>query len=127
MRVVCAHAVTGRLLAIGRIESVTPADDPAASPGDDHLRRSGTSRQRIRYGLTTWFRTPPRRHGEVAATREVSFLELFYDLVYVVLIGHTAHHLAGHVSGRAIVEFAVVFGLIWLAWFNGTFWHELHG
>ena len=21
----------------------------------------------------------------------------------------------------------MVFGLIWLAWFNGTLWHELHG
>ena len=59
--------------------------------------------------------------------REVSFLELFYDLVYVVLIGRTTHHLAAHVAGRPIAEFAVVFGLIWLAWFNGTFWHELHG
>lgn len=57
----------------------------------------------------------------------MSFLELFYDLVYVVLIGRATHHLAGHVIGIAIVEFAVVFGLIWLAWFNGTFWHELHG
>jgi low temperature requirement protein LtrA len=85
------------------------------------------ARQRVRYGLSTWFRTPPRRHGEVMATREVSFLELFYDLVYVVLIGRTAHHLAVHVTGRGVVEFAVVFGMIWLAWFNGTFWHELHG
>ena len=59
--------------------------------------------------------------------REVSFLELFYDLVYVVLIGRTTHHLATHVTARTVAEFAVVFGLIWLAWFNGTFWHELHG
>lgn len=74
-----------------------------------------------------WFRTPPRRHGEVWYEREVSFLELFYDLVYVVLIGRTTHHLAVHVDGRAVAEFAVVFGLIWLAWFQGTLWHELHG
>ena len=84
-------------------------------------------RRRIRYGMRTWFRTSPRRHGEVIDEREVSFLELFYDLVYVVLIGRTTHHLAAHVTGRSVVEFAVVFGLIWLAWFNGTFWHELHG
>jgi low temperature requirement protein LtrA len=84
-------------------------------------------RRPVLYGLTTWFRTPPRRHGELVAEREVSFLELFYDLVYVVLIGRATHHLAEHVTGRGIVEFAVVFGLIWLAWFNGTFWHELHG
>jgi low temperature requirement protein LtrA len=89
--------------------------------------RRAEAGERVRYGLTTWFRTPPRRHGEVAYTREVSFLELFYDLVYVVLIGRATHHLAAHVDGRSIGEFAVVFGLIWLAWFNGTFWHELHG
>ncbi|MET0148447.1 MAG: low temperature requirement protein A, partial [Acidimicrobiales bacterium] len=59
--------------------------------------------------------------------REVSFLELFYDLVYVVLIGRAAHHLAEHVDWRGVGDFVVVFGLIWLAWFNGTFWHELHG
>ena len=86
-----------------------------------------SARARIGYGLKTWFRTPPRPHGEVTLMREVSFLELFYDLVYVVLIGRTTHHLATHVTVRTVAEFAVVFGLIWLAWFNGTFWHELHG
>ena len=57
----------------------------------------------------------------------VSFLELFYDLVYVVLIGRASHHLAEHVDGAGVADFVVVFGLIWLAWFNGTLWHELHG
>ena len=59
-------------------------------------------------------------------TREVSFLELFYDLVYVVVIGRAAHHLAEHVDWGGVRDFAIVFGLIWGAWFNGTFWHELH-
>ena len=63
----------------------------------------------------------------MAYTREVSFLELFYDLVYVVLIGRATHHLAAHIDWSSIGAFAAVFGLIWLAWFNGTFWHELHG
>jgi low temperature requirement protein LtrA len=63
----------------------------------------------------------------VTYTREVSFLELFYDLVYVVLIDRATHHLALHVDWRTTGDFALVFGLIWLAWFNGTFWHELHG
>jgi low temperature requirement protein LtrA len=99
-----------------------------AAPDDTEFSTARRSAGRpIRYGLRAWFRTPPRRHGEIAAEREVSFLELFYDLVYVVLIGRATHHLAGHVTGRGIVEFAVIFGMIWLAWFNGTFWHELHG
>jgi low temperature requirement protein LtrA len=91
------------------------------------MTNSQESRERVRSGLREWFFTPPRRHGEVVYTREVSFLELFYDLVYVVLIAQVSHHLATHVGWRGVWEFVVVFGLIWLAWFNGTGWHELHG
>ena len=59
--------------------------------------------------------------------RTVSFLELFYDLVYVVLIGQIAHTLAEDVSWSGVLDFAVVFGLIWIGWFNGAQFHELHG
>lgn len=85
------------------------------------------ARGRVRTGLRHWFRTPPRQHGDVEYSREVSFLELFYDLVYVVVIGQAAHHLAEHVSWEGVGDFAIVFGLIWMAWLNGTLWHELHG
>jgi low temperature requirement protein LtrA len=74
-----------------------------------------------------WFWRPPRAHGEVIADRQVSNLELFYDLVYVAVIGQAAHHLAGHVSVRGLAEFAVVFALIWIAWINGSLYLELHG
>ena len=77
--------------------------------------------------LHRWFLRPPRPHGEVIEDRTVSFLELFYDLVYVVLIGQIAHTLAEDVSWSGVVDFAVVFGLIWIGWFNGAQFHELHG
>lgn len=80
----------------------------------------------VRRALADWFRRP-RAHGEVIEDRTVSFLELFYDLIYVVLIAQIAHTLAGHVSWTGVRDFAVVFGLIWLAWWNGTLYHELHG
>lgn len=73
------------------------------------------------------FWLPPRPHGQVIEDRTVSFLELFYDLVYVVVIGRAAHHLAGHVTWRGAGEFAVLFGLTWIAWLNGTLYYELHG
>ena len=92
----------------------------------DRTTSGDTERARVRNGLKLWFREPPRRHGEVLYSREVGFLELFYDLVYVVVIGRAAHHLAEHVDWIGVRDFALVFGLIWLAWFNGTFWHELH-
>ena len=59
-----------------------------------------------------WFWRPPRAHGETVADRQVSVLELFYDLVYVAVIGQAAHHLAGHVSVPGLAEFAAVFALI---------------
>jgi low temperature requirement protein LtrA len=74
-----------------------------------------------------WFWRPPRAHGEIIADRQVSNLELFYDLVYVAVIGQASHHLAEHVSFRGVAEFAVVFALIWIAWINGSLYLELHG
>jgi low temperature requirement protein LtrA len=74
-----------------------------------------------------WFWRPPRAHGETIADRQVSNLELFYDLVYVAVIGQAAHHLAEHVTVGGLVEFAVVFALIWIAWINGSLYLELHG
>ena len=81
----------------------------------------------LRAGLRRWFLLPPRPHGEVIEDRTVSFLELFYDLVYVVLIRQIAHTLAEDVSWSGVLDFAVVFGLIWIGWFNGAAFHELHG
>jgi low temperature requirement protein LtrA len=74
-----------------------------------------------------WFWRPPRRHGEILEDRTVTFLELFYDLVYVVVIAQAAHHLAAHVSLAGALQFGVIFGLIWIAWLNGSLYHEIHG
>ena len=69
----------------------------------------------------------PRPHGAVDPDRIVGPLELFYDLVVVVLVGQAAHHLAEHLTWRGTGEFACLFGLVWLAWMNGTLMHDLHG
>ncbi|MGH8824370.1 MAG: low temperature requirement protein A [Jiangellaceae bacterium] len=74
-----------------------------------------------------WFWRPPRPHGETIAGRTVSFLELFYDLVYVAVIAQAAHHLAEHISVRGSAQFATVFSLIWIAWVNGSLYIESHG
>ncbi|MHB9863416.1 low temperature requirement protein A [Streptomyces sp. YIM S03343] len=70
---------------------------------------------------------PPRPHGEQALERAVSPLELFYDLVVVVLVGQTAHRLSGRLTWHGLTEFAGVFTLIWIAWLNGSLYHDLHG
>ncbi|MGW1502426.1 low temperature requirement protein A [Streptomyces mirabilis] len=70
---------------------------------------------------------PPRPHGEQPLEHAVSPLELFYDLVVVVLVGEAAHHLSAHLSWRGLEEFAAVFTLIWIVWLNGSLYHDLHG
>ncbi len=80
----------------------------------------------LRAAAADWFR-PPRPHGQVIEDRTVSFLELFYDLVYVVLVAQIAHTLAVDVTWGGVRDFVAVFALIWFAWLNGTLYHELHG
>ena len=74
-----------------------------------------------------WFWRPPRPHGEALRDRSVSNLELLYDLVYVAVIGQASHALAEHITSRGILEFAIVFGMVWIAWTNGSLYVELHG
>jgi low temperature requirement protein LtrA len=74
-----------------------------------------------------WLASPPRPHGEILKDRTVSNLELFYDLVYVAVIAQASHRLAEDVSLVGFAQFAVVFGMIWFAWFNGSLYIELHG
>src|SRR5580704_7616869 len=70
---------------------------------------------------------PPRPHGEQPRERVVGPLELFYDRAVGVLVAQAAHRLAGHLTWAGLGQFAAVFALVWIAWFNGSLHHELHG
>lgn len=88
-------------------------------------REAGFRATAIRFRRRFW--QPPRAHGEAVEDRRVSFLELFYDLVYVVVLARAARTLAELMSWRGFFEFAVIFGMLWMAWMNGTIYHEFHG
>lgn len=60
----------------------------------------------------------PRPHGEALEGRTVSFLELFYDLVFVVFVSQVAHTLAAHPDGPGVRSFVVLFTLVWYTWLN---------
>jgi low temperature requirement protein LtrA len=68
----------------------------------------------------------PRSAGEIEG-RRVDFLELFYDLIYVVIVAELAHLLAEHVNLEAYIEFIFLFILIWWLWVNAAVYHNLHG
>jgi low temperature requirement protein LtrA len=80
----------------------------------------------LRRSFRRWWQ-PPRKASERQEERSVTFLELFYDLVYVVLISQLAHALSGHVNPAGVGGFAFLFVTVWLAWLNGAMYHDLHG
>ncbi len=57
----------------------------------------------------------------------MTFLELFFDLVFVVVISQLAQHLAQHPSWAGVGWFVFLFYAVWSSWLNGTLYYDLHG
>jgi low temperature requirement protein LtrA len=73
-----------------------------------------------------WWQTPAR-YEDRPADRRVTFLELFFDLVFVVLVSQLAHPLAEHPTWSEVGWFVFLFYAVWSSWINGTFYYDLHG
>ena len=69
---------------------------------------------------------PPGRYADRSPDRRVTFLELFFDLVFVVVISQLGHHLATHPSWAGVGWFVFLFYAVWSSWLNGTLYHDLH-
>lgn len=78
----------------------------------------------IKRRFRDWWQ-PPRKAGTGREHRQVTFLELFYDLVYVVLISQLSHALAEHISWEGLADFAFLFVIGRWAWLSGTTYHAL--
>jgi low temperature requirement protein LtrA len=73
----------------------------------------------------TWWQRPQlRTDEEQAKERKVTWLELFFDLVFVVVIAELAHTLAGDVSPTGVIGFILLFMPVWWIWIGGTFYNE---
>ena len=62
---------------------------------------------------------PPRKFDRQEEERRVSWLELFFDLVYVIAISRITHHFAMHISVDAFLEYVFMFLLIFWGWLWG--------
>ena len=65
--------------------------------------------ERIRF--RRWWQ-PPRPAGNRPEERRVTFLELFYDLVYVVIVAELSHALAENISLTGIAIFIFLFIIV---------------
>lgn len=80
----------------------------------------------LKQSFRRWWQ-PPRKASDRVDERSVTFLELFYDLVYVVIIAELGHALAEHANPVGVATFAFLFVIVWWAWLNGALYHDLHG
>lgn len=70
---------------------------------------------------------PPRKYAQAIEERKISWLELFYDLVYVIAISRATHHLAAHPDATGMADYAYLFIIIYWGWVNGSVYYDLHG
>jgi low temperature requirement protein LtrA len=61
---------------------------------------------------------------ELDEHRSVSWLELFFDLFFVVTIAQLTHSLSGHLSWMAVFEFVALFVPVWWVWVGFTYYNE---
>ncbi|HVZ95433.1 MAG TPA: low temperature requirement protein A [Chitinophagaceae bacterium] len=77
-------------------------------------------------GLPAWW-GPPKKFDTFIEDRRVSWLELFFDLVYVIAISRITHQLTAHISVAGFLEYVCLFFLIFWGWLNGSLYYDLHG
>lgn len=70
---------------------------------------------------------PPKKFSTQIAERKISWLELFYDLVYVIVISKITHYLAEHPGRTGLFDYAYMFAMTFWGWYNGSMHHDLHG
>lgn len=80
----------------------------------------------FRKSSSAWW-GPPKKLETNQQERQVSWQELFFDLVYVIAIARITHHLSLHFSLGSFVEYSCLFTLIYWGWLNGSLHHDLHG
>lgn len=74
--------------------------------------------------MKPWLQAPRLLVGETAddQPRHATWLELFYDLVFVVAISQLAHKLSADVSVNGFLSFVVLFVPLWWVWIGTTFY-----
>ena len=69
----------------------------------------------------------PKNFNDRKQERKVSWLELFYDLVYVAAISQLTHQLTAHTTWSQLSYLLLLFCMIFWSWVNGSQFYDLHG
>lgn len=69
----------------------------------------------------------PKKFSEKRGERKISWLELFYDLVYVIAISKITQYLTVHPTVSGLLDYTYFFSMIFWGWVNGSLYHDIHG
>ncbi|MFW6306441.1 MAG: low temperature requirement protein A [Bacillota bacterium] len=63
--------------------------------------------------------------NDMTEERKVDWIELFYDLVFIVLISRLAHTLILRPAWDTIIEYTFLFLAVWFTWISSVYYHDL--
>lgn len=70
---------------------------------------------------------PPRLRGADEGKRPTSWLEFFFDLVFVVAVDQLARRLEHDVSGHGALVYLALYGTVWWAWVGFVIYTDRFG
>jgi low temperature requirement protein LtrA len=59
--------------------------------------------------------------------KKVSYLEIFYDLVYVALISRLTDTFTDNISFHDFIDYIVILVIVWWVWNNSSVYYDLYG
>ncbi|MBW4599307.1 MAG: low temperature requirement protein A [Calothrix sp. FI2-JRJ7] len=62
--------------------------------------------------------------GDTESEGHASWIELFFDLVFVVVVAELSHYLSEHLTIVAFLQFAMLFVPCWWGWVLFTFYSD---
>jgi low temperature requirement protein LtrA len=72
-----------------------------------------------------WHRPPVLRSSkDIKPERHASWLELFFDLVFVIAVAELSHYLHDHLSFVGLATFAVLFVPVWWLWIDFSYYGD---
>jgi low temperature requirement protein LtrA len=70
---------------------------------------------------------PPRLRTSEDGERPTTWLEMFFDLVFVVAVDQVARRLHTDLSARTVVGFVILYGAVWWAWVGYVIYNDRFG
>ncbi|KAB1187630.1 MULTISPECIES: low temperature requirement protein A [Haloferax] len=77
-------------------------------------------------GMRRWLKRSPSVYTAEGSPRHASWLELFFDLVFVVAIAEIGTNLHHNLTLEGLLYFTGIFALVWWVWLDFSYYADLY-